>query len=102
MARPGFRPTRLDPATDAPTSAMPHVVIVGAGFAGPAGAAALGGTELRVTLIDRNDDRPFRPLFRRVATAALSSSETAGPIRLAVTSETRIAIGHRGCNVDVE
>src|SRR3712207_684688 len=78
----GFRPlTRLDAVTDALTSTAPHVVIVGAGFAGLAVAEALGGTPLRVTIIDRNNYHLFQPLLYQVATAALSPGEIAEPIR---------------------
>jgi NADH dehydrogenase len=47
-----------------------HVVIVGAGFAGLACAAKFGGTNIRVTIIDRQNYHLFVPLLYQVATAA--------------------------------
>ncbi len=58
-----------------------HVVIVGAGFAGLSLARSLGGTPLRVTVIDRRNYHLFQPLLYQVATAALSPGEIAQPIR---------------------
>jgi pyruvate/2-oxoglutarate dehydrogenase complex dihydrolipoamide dehydrogenase (E3) component len=59
----------------------PHVVIVGAGFAGLACAKALGNTPVRVTVIDRANYHLFVPLLYQVATAALSPADIARPIR---------------------
>lgn len=58
-----------------------HVVIVGAGFAGLSLAQALGGTPLRVTVIDRRNFHLFQPLLYQVATADLAPSEIAQPVR---------------------
>ena len=58
-----------------------HVVIVGAGFAGLACAAKLGGTNIRVTVIDRQNYHLFAPLLYQVATAALSPADIAEPVR---------------------
>lgn len=73
--------TRLDAVTDAARTAAPHVVIVGAGFGGLACAQALGGTGIRVTLIDRNNYHLFQPLLYQVATAGLAATAIARPIR---------------------
>nr|MBA3563709.1 NAD(P)/FAD-dependent oxidoreductase [Gammaproteobacteria bacterium] len=70
----------------------PRVVIVGAGFAGLAAAAGLGGAPARVTLIDRQNYHLFVPLLYQVATAGLSPADIAEPIR-------RILRRHR--NIDV-
>jgi NADH dehydrogenase len=78
--------------TPAPTDDLPHVVIVGAGFAGLAAAQALGGTRTRVTIIDRHNYHLFQPLLYQVATAALSPADIAEPVR-------RILSRHR--NVDM-
>src|SRR5918996_5645783 len=59
----------------------PHIVIVGAGFAGLACAKALGNAPARVTLIDRANYHLFVPLLYQVATAALSPADIARPIR---------------------
>jgi NADH:ubiquinone reductase (H+-translocating) len=59
----------------------PHVVIVGGGFAGIACAAELGGTNVRITVIDRHNYHLFVPLLYQVATAALSPADIAEPVR---------------------
>jgi NADH:ubiquinone reductase (H+-translocating) len=60
---------------------QPHIVIIGAGFAGLACAKALGNTPARVTIIDRANYHLFVPLLYQVATAALSPADIARPIR---------------------
>ncbi|HYD31774.1 MAG TPA: NAD(P)/FAD-dependent oxidoreductase [Azospirillaceae bacterium] len=65
-----------------PSSGAPHVVIVGAGFAGLATARTLGSSsETRVTVIDRRNYHLFVPLLYQVATATLSPADIAEPIR---------------------
>src|SRR5262245_27037739 len=61
--------------------ARPHVVIIGAGFAGLYAARALGKLPLRITLLDRKNHHTFQPLLYQVATAGLSPGEIASPIR---------------------
>lgn len=60
---------------------LPHVVIVGGGFAGLACAKRLGDAPIDVTLIDRRNHNLFQPLLYQVATAALSPADIAEPIR---------------------
>lgn len=61
---------------------MRHVVIVGGGFAGLRTAKILGKSgEVKVTLIDRTNHHLFQPLLYQVATAGLSQSDIAVPIR---------------------
>jgi NADH dehydrogenase len=63
-------------------SAHKHrVVIVGGGFGGLAATKALAGFDVDITLIDRRNHHLFQPLLYQVATAALSPSEVAWPIR---------------------
>jgi NADH dehydrogenase FAD-containing subunit len=59
----------------------PHVVILGAGFAGLTAARALAQAPCRITLIDRRNYHLFQPLLYQVATAALSPADIATPIR---------------------
>jgi NADH dehydrogenase len=61
--------------------ARPHVVIIGGGFAGLACARGLARAPVRVTLIDRRNHHLFQPLLYQVATAALSATDIAAPIR---------------------
>ena len=56
-------------------------MIVGGGFGGLDAARALAGAAVRVTVIDRHNYHLFQPLLYQVATAALSPSDIATPIR---------------------
>lgn len=60
---------------------QPHVVIIGGGFGGLYCAKALKKAPVRVTLIDRRNFHLFQPLLYQVATASLSPSDIAHPIR---------------------
>ncbi|MDZ4869962.1 MAG: NAD(P)/FAD-dependent oxidoreductase [Alphaproteobacteria bacterium] len=62
-------------------SALPRVVIVGAGFGGLAAAKALARAPVDLTVIDRCNYHLFQPLLYQVATASLSPGEIAQPIR---------------------
>src|SRR6516164_8977594 len=63
------------------THQSPHVVIVGGGFGGLAAAKALRKTPAKITLIDRTNHHLFQPLLYQVATAVLTPSQIATPIR---------------------
>lgn len=80
------------PGRIAPT---PHVVIVGAGFAGLNVARGLARAPAAVTLIDRENHHLFQPLLYQVATAALSPANIAWPIRRLVRHQpnTRVLLG---------
>jgi NADH:ubiquinone reductase (H+-translocating) len=59
----------------------PGVVVVGAGFGGLEVGHALQGARTRLTVIDRHNYNLFQPLLYQVATAALSATDVATPIR---------------------
>src|SRR5881628_1641674 len=59
----------------------PRVVIVGGGFGGLAAAKALGKTDVRVVLVDRQNHHLFQPLLYQVATSVLSPGQIGSPIR---------------------
>ncbi len=63
------------------TPREPHVVIVGAGFSGLYAARTLRRAPVRVTVVDRHNYHLFQPLLYQVATAGLSPTEIAYPIR---------------------
>ncbi|MGV6873500.1 NAD(P)/FAD-dependent oxidoreductase [Pseudochelatococcus sp. B33] len=58
-----------------------HVVVVGAGFGGLEAVHRLAGAPVRITIVDRRNHHLFQPLLYQVATAALTTSEIAWPIR---------------------
>src|ERR1700694_5705522 len=60
---------------------LPRVVIVGAGFGGLYAAQGLRKAAAAVTVLDRRNHHLFQPLLYQVATAALSPSDIASPIR---------------------
>ncbi len=59
----------------------PHVVILGGGFGGLYAALRLKRAPVRVTLVDRHNHHLFQPLLYQVATATLSPSDIASPLR---------------------
>jgi NADH dehydrogenase len=76
------------------TTPKPHVVIIGAGFGGLAVAHNLSGSDVAITLIDRQNHHVFQPLLYQVATAALSPADIAAPIRSIVKRQknTRVLL----------
>src|SRR6201994_953064 len=80
----------------------PRIVIVGGGFAGLAAAHALRHTDAEVLLIDRRNHHIFQPLLYQVATAVLSASEIAAPIRQLEAKQKNLSVllaEVRGINV---
>jgi len=60
---------------------MPHIVIIGGGFAGLYTARGLKHAPADVTVVDRHNYHLFQPLLYQVATAGLNPSDIAAPIR---------------------
>ena len=73
-------------------TALPHVIIVGGGFAGLAAARALRRSPVRVTIIDRHNHHVFQPLLYQVATAGLSPAEIAAPIRWILRRQQNVRV----------
>jgi NADH:ubiquinone reductase (H+-translocating) len=59
----------------------PKIVILGGGFAGLTLLKRLSDTAVDLVLVDRRNHHLFQPLLYQVATAALSSTDIAQPIR---------------------
>lgn len=59
----------------------PKIVIIGGGFAGINAARALKNADAEILLIDKTNHHLFQPLLYQVATAALSPSNIAAPLR---------------------
>jgi NADH:ubiquinone reductase (H+-translocating) len=75
--------------------AQPRIIIVGGGFGGLAAAKALKNTPVEVVLIDRANHHLFQPLLYQVATAVLTPSQIATPIRglLRKQKNTTVVLG---------
>lgn len=71
---------------------QPHVVIIGAGFAGINAARQLTGKPVNVTLVDRRNHHTFQPLLYQVALAALSPGDIAQPIRTIFRDQPNIDV----------
>lgn len=70
-----------------------EVIIVGAGFGGLSAAKALSNkNDIHVTLIDKRNHHLFQPLLYQVATAALSPSDIAVPIRAELSHAKNIEV----------
>jgi len=77
------------------SDAPPRVVIVGGGFGGLYAARALAGAPVEVTVVDRTNHHVFQPLLYQVATASLSPSQIAYPIRGVLRNQknARVVLG---------
>ncbi|HEU5002742.1 MAG TPA: NAD(P)/FAD-dependent oxidoreductase [Actinomycetota bacterium] len=62
-------------------SKRPRVLIVGGGFGGLSAARGLKEAPVDITVIDRRNHHLFQPLLYQVATAQLTASDIAQPIR---------------------
>lgn len=58
-----------------------EIVILGAGFAGLEVAKAMGKAGIPTIIVDRHNHHLFQPLLYQVATAALSATDVAEPVR---------------------
>ena len=70
----------LDPP-DKRLKSLPHVVIVGGGFAGLQACHSLIKQPVRVTLIDKRNFNLFQPLLYQVASGLVSKGDVASPLR---------------------
>jgi NADH dehydrogenase len=61
--------------------ALPHIVVVGAGFAGLRFVQHFPEDLAQITIIDRQNHHLFQPLLYQVATAGLSAVDIAQPVR---------------------
>ncbi len=73
-------------------TSLPHVVILGGGFAGLSAARELERAPVRVTLIDRANHHVFQPLLYQVATAGLAPSDISVPIRWRLRNQANATV----------
>jgi NADH:quinone reductase (non-electrogenic) len=69
-----------------------RIIIVGGGFGGLAAAKALRKTPAEVILIDRSNHHLFQPLLYQVATAVLTPSQIATPIRSILRNHKNVTV----------
>ncbi|MBN1533612.1 MAG: NAD(P)/FAD-dependent oxidoreductase [Spirochaetes bacterium] len=72
-------------------ASLPHVVIIGAGFAGLWAARTLTGKPVRVTLVDRNNYHTFLPLLYQVGAAEIEPEQIAYPVRTLLRSRRNVS-----------
>ena len=73
-------------------AALPHVVIIGGGFAGLWATRALASAPVRITLVDRGNHHLFQPLLYQVATAGLSAPDIAAPLRHILRKQRNVEV----------
>lgn len=73
-------------------SPLPHLVVVGGGFAGLWATRALADAPIRITLIDRSNHHLFQPLLYQVATAGLSAPDIAAPLRHILRKQRNVEV----------
>jgi NADH dehydrogenase len=71
---------------------QPRVVIIGGGFGGLNAARKLRRAPVQVVLVDRYNHHLFQPLLYQVATAALSPSDIASPIRRILRGQKNVEV----------
>ncbi|TFL16260.1 NAD(P)/FAD-dependent oxidoreductase [Jannaschia formosa] len=69
-----------------------EVVVIGAGFGGLEVAKALGRAGIDTMVIDRHNHHLFQPLLYQVATAALSATDVAEPIRKVLRRQKSVQV----------
>ncbi|MGD0403098.1 MAG: NAD(P)/FAD-dependent oxidoreductase [Candidatus Acidiferrales bacterium] len=72
--------------------ALRRIIIVGGGFGGLAAAKALKKTPAEIILVDRTNHHLFQPLLYQVATAVLTPSQIATPIRGILRNQKNVTV----------
>ncbi len=75
-----------------PAPIRKRLIIVGGGFGGLTAAQSLKSAPVDIVLIDRTNHHLFQPLLYQVATAALSPSDIAWPLRTTFRSQSNVRI----------
>ena len=79
----------------------PHVLVLGAGFAGVSAVKHLKNAPVDVTLVDRNGYNTFQPLLYQVATGGLNPGDVTYALR-ALTARQPNAHYRKGDAVDID
>lgn len=70
----------------------PHILVLGAGFAGIEFCKRIDGERFDVTLVDRQNHHLFQPLLYQVASSGLAVPEIAQPIRTILSGKKGLQI----------
>lgn len=70
----------------------PHVLVLGAGFGGLRVCQALEHSAVNITVVDRQNHHLFQPLLYQVATAGLSATEVAQPVRSILAGQRNMSV----------
>jgi NADH dehydrogenase len=71
---------------------VPHIVVLGAGFAGLTFCQKFPSGLARITLIDRQNHHLFQPLLYQVATAGLAAPDIAQPVRAILSDHHDVTV----------
>ncbi|SHG63865.1 NADH dehydrogenase [Kaistia soli DSM 19436] len=69
-----------------------RVVVIGAGFGGIEAVRGLAGAAVDITIIDSRNHHLFQPLLYQVATASLTPSDIAWPIRFLFRGRPEVSV----------
>lgn len=70
----------------------PQIVVLGAGFGGLTFCQEFYNPEARITVVDRQNHHLFQPLLYQVATAGLSATDIAQPVRSILAAKLNINV----------
>jgi len=70
----------------------PHIVVLGAGFAGLTFCQKFPSALAKITVVDRQNHHLFQPLLYQVATAGLSAPDIAQPIRSILANREDVTV----------
>jgi NADH dehydrogenase len=79
----------MNPAVPNP---LPHIIVVGAGFAGLNFCKKFPTGRARITVLDRQNHHLFQPLLYQVATAGLSAVDIAQPVRAILNDKPNLEV----------
>src|SRR5687768_16748275 len=82
----------MDTSPMSEATPVPHVVVVGGGFASLWATRALANAGIKITLVDRCNHHLFQPLLYQVATAGLSSPDIAAPLRHILRKQRNVEV----------
>jgi NADH dehydrogenase len=71
---------------------LPHIVVLGAGFAGLTFCQKFPSSVARITLVDRQNHHLFQPLLYQVATAGLAAPDIAQPARAILAKKKNLSV----------